>query len=1260
MTKVKGKTKYASIDISGHLIGRLDIWRKGTDGIGRFNLKLKNDNNEWQGQFLPDDPLELLINDVVFLRGYLDKGYPISEDREDIYRQTFELAGRDYGQDLMNKLVNKIGDWMYKKQPADDIIDDMLAKAESEITFTSPHTAPEIQYTDMGEEFLIEAFRKIAEKINYDFFVDEFKVLHFFPIGGADSEIVLKCVAGAADNNILGPIRKTEFDAYELRNYILAKSGDIDDGWSEGNAVDGYYGATGNVVSDDIDIVQDGTGSIRSALGEGTCCELKLGFPKYGYSYLPFDLFEEKIDFIFWLYVDIPGYPWMWPWLYIELEDDQGLKIRYCFCTGLKGIDRNSWHQYSVPVGKSPEIKIKKYTGSYVINEWRYSADPGELEFNWKIKLVRWHAKTYTYEQVANLYLDGMKIPLPMVSYQQSGESQELYKVRHYPVMAKDVHTQKELDEFAVSELEKREEPVTGLKITALGSAGIIGGICVWTPGYRLKVHSPGDGINNVWYRIVEVHVIVTEEPIKSGQDFIAEVTLVPLEAKVSGKRLDYVETPETALFRALDDKIRFLEKKEEGKHDYWPPPPLTLAGLKDGMFFGEDGLAKWTAGFWTSEYLSPNIIMDYLNLLRNGGFEVDSDGNGIPDHWALEDASWESEGSYEGTYHVKIVKPVSGKNSIWSDEYWASTGIQIVLRFFCKNDIEGGKVRACIHCFTSEYAYIDTIWADYDTTTEWKMYLHTGVLPENTVVISVGFENLSTFPAGNVIRVDAVGGVPQITSPEIQDGAVTPPKLDVDLDDIEDGETYAKIQQIYTDAGKALVKDLAQIADDLLTVAKIKDWVISPTAPESPTQGMIWLDTSQFPPEMKRYDGTNWVRMDIIALVDMQGDLDDVTDGSTYGKILLTQLQAGKVLLAQVTGDLDDVKNGTTYGKVLLTSISAGKILLTQCLGDIDDILDGTTFGKVKLTDISAGHILLSSCIGSLDNISDGNYYGKVDISDIQAGSILIGKCIDSDGFSKMPENWRKTEDVTLIDGGKIYTGTIVANAIGANQITSAKITATEWIEAKKFRTGVSGGRVEFDTSGIRIYQDYFKLYDVNNDFRGAISATTMGIQIVPVGHILLNPSVGNSVIVLRDIIPNIANVPNCGTATKYWLQTVTNYLYASQALPRLGSNTGSVGVSDRYWQYGYFNSLNYKTHQEFDTLDDLALIKAAKTKKFTKQDGSEINIYDLDSLPFLKPDEGGDFWDSGKSVGFLMGCIRQLLSRVEELEKKVEQAKN
>ena len=138
--------------------------------------------------------------------------------------------------------------------------------------------------------------------------------------------------------------------------------------------------------------------------------------------------------------------------------------------------------------------------------------------------------------------------------------------------------------------------------------------------------------------------------------------------------------------------------------------------------------------------------------------------------------------------------------------------------------------------------------------------------------------------------------------------------------------------------------------------------------------------------------------------------DLDDLGDGTTYGRILTTSISAGKI-------KLDEVVEGT-YGRVLTTSISAGKIKLDEVVEGtygrvlttdisaghikLDEVIEGT-YGRVLTTDISAGHILLSAATGTLDNIADGTNYEKAAATEISAGKVKLTtqQNMGSQGFS-------------------------------------------------------------------------------------------------------------------------------------------------------------------------------------------------------------------------------------------------------------------
>jgi len=57
-------------------------------------------------------------------------------------------------------------------------------------------------------------------------------------------------------------------------------------------------------------------------------------------------------------------------------------------------------------------------------------------------------------------------------------------------------------------------------------------------------------------------------------------------------------------------------------------------------------------------------------------------------------------------------------------------------------------------------------------------------------------------------------------------------------------------------------------------------------TAPSSPALGQLWQDTSQTPDQLKMYDGANWVRVDPLGITQTDGDaryLQTTTASTTY-----------------------------------------------------------------------------------------------------------------------------------------------------------------------------------------------------------------------------------------------------------------------------------------------------------------------------------------------------------------------------------------
>jgi len=569
-------------DLSSAVVEPLDIHLKVTDGIGRFSFYLQTEGDDILDIINPDDVVEIKINNALILKGYVDCFKPIAVDDLWVHQQRVEVTGRDYGQDLENKMVYKeVGSsFPFGFDPAnpteiyhaDDIIQLMLEEAGSEVSFTSPHTAPRIVYKDAGDEYLIEAIRKICELIQYDFYVDNNKVLQLFPIGSVNSNITLKLVDGASDNNVLSELKTVKFDNFELRNRIKIVGGAVADGWTD-DLPDyyGWSGASGNSVVLESTVVSTGASSIKSNRGSNAnTCELTLTFPKHNYDYLPFDEYlEEEVSFDL-MYKLTDGYTNI-DQLYVELTDTDNHVIRWKgWSAGLATGAGGSWSKYNdnwmnctVKVGSEVEIQPYNTLLSWV-DTWRHMT-VGD-SFNWRIKKITFGALWGggVGQSLSCLIVDNLRLPISMVGVAEDLTSQGYYKLREYSENNRTLVTQREIDEYAQVQLAKKKDPVSSVSCTVLGSAGISGVTNKWLAGSKVILNAPTDGFDNVELVISEAHLQVVDNP-DDGCDFRVNLVLVPVEQMIRGSRLINDSNPQVAFMRQLWNQYRILDKTVAG-----------------------------------------------------------------------------------------------------------------------------------------------------------------------------------------------------------------------------------------------------------------------------------------------------------------------------------------------------------------------------------------------------------------------------------------------------------------------------------------------------------------------------------------------------------------------------------------------------------------------------------------------------------------------------------------------------------------------
>jgi hypothetical protein len=178
----------------------------------------------------------------------------------------------------------------------------------------------------------------------------------------------------------------------------------------------------------------------------------------------------------------------------------------------------------------------------------------------------------------------------------------------------------------------------------------------------------------------------------------------------------------------------------------------------------------------------------------------------------------------------------------------------------------------------------------------------------------------------------------------------------------------------------------------------------------------------------LKRIDETAWSFTHV-------SDRTKIDGGDIYANSITLASAGSDFDLATITGDLDDISNGASYGRVALTAISAGKILLTSV--GVTGTLP-TSLSAAKCTDANADQTSVNTAAditgqGSLATLN------TVNATYIDAGSITLVKCAvetTNQMFSSAAnrtniEAWRHASDATLIDGGDIYADSITATQI-------------------------------------------------------------------------------------------------------------------------------------------------------------------------------------------------------------------------------------
>jgi len=282
-------------------------------------------------------------------------------------------------------------------------------------------------------------------------------------------------------------------------------------------------------------------------------------------------------------------------------------------------------------------------------------------------------------------------------------------------------------------------------------------------------------------------------------------------------------------------------------------------------------------------------------------------------------------------------------------------------------------------------------------------------------------------------------------------EGNIDLDKIGDTIDNLPDGEFYARYRKLHLDAETGLTMEEGRIyyirfdpESDEASISRGDD------APGDPGTGQYWIDTSGASPVIKRWTGEAWTTID-------QDEIDLLNAG------ILT----------------------THTAKANLSPL--GLVLLSESEGVIGDIADGGGYKKITAESVNeAGYIYLSKVVQSADyrTVSDAEktiWGAKTKVfrqataptSGMVTGDIWIATANGDKPYTYSGSDW--IESYTEIDGGHITTGIIDCSIVNIKSATS-------------------GQRVELTSAGVKVVGGKLTLQDANGAHSALLYVDTGG----------------------------------------------------------------------------------------------------------------------------------------------------------------------
>ncbi len=366
------------------------------------------------------------------------------------------------------------------------------------------------------------------------------------------------------------------------------------------------------------------------------------------------------------------------------------------------------------------------------------------------------------------------------------------------------------------------------------------------------------------------------------------------------------------------------------------------------------------------------------------------------------------------------------------------------------------------------------------------------------------------------------------------------------------------------------------------------------------------------------------------------------------YNSLTVNHIDATSITLSALTGDLDDIDNGSTYGRLLLTDISSGHIKLTT-----NTAADGKWYNSSGV---------------SIDSTAGINIWGTANALTTRATETGTIQCyVGADGkiYAGAGKVYLDVDGVHINFSGSaklhLYYGAY-------NNYISTSVNGKLYLDSQGYgillsgNTEISGTLSPFGTQNIGASGDYWANAYITTGYIPYIPSTTISTCIISGTlrpYYVSTVSCGNSSYPWWEVVSKNFTDPGCPIPSiKNYIDTIMNIRTVKRKLTP--SDVEREGMGERALQRVLASPDGVVDDLDIDSFDDELLFRPTKeeydeAEELYQEQLMEAKAKGEDTALIIKR-EPKVRWSINDTVLALIFGMQELVKRIENLEENLK----